>query len=577
MPNRTGITHGATSKAVTLTCFWARPLLLAGLALNFLSQADAAIINAASVSFADVASAIALASDGDTVVVPGGTVSWTSILLVTKGITLQGAGNDATVILDDVPRTLANEAGSIIAISSTPTQSFRLTGFTFRNGSLTTTGSGTIRLSGTSTVPSVRVDHCHFDSLHCDSDIQIFGWLYGVIDHCVFDMSQATGAVTVSHNSWGNQPSGWGSWADPPYFGSEKFIFIEDCVINNHSTAPNAGFIDGPHGGRFVARHNAFNNMSEFYHGSDSGAGGANLRGTRAVEMYDNMFASSIQISGGYSRGGSLLWHDNQYIYTGPSGGTNGGMSMKIYRLSQGVTTPDAGSWTVANGQSTWDRNVTESDGVTNVNGHSPYRFLTGTAAGSVTVSSDGQTMVFSVSSASPALPLTPNQWAGYSVTNTKAGSVKGAKALTGLASYIVSNTTNTITCVFGAIADSRLDFNAKDTFAIYKVLNVLDAPGMGQDGTPLTGSPPLAGPPAPLNQAIEGCFGWNNTQRNGNGPTVNLPWQHDDTADPLREGINFFNRAPQSGDLIYPYTPYVYPHPLVGSLLGPTNLRVVN
>ena len=213
MPNRTGIARGATSNAVTLISFWTRALFLAGLTLNVLSQADAATINATSVSFADVASAIALAADGDTVVVPAGTASWTSILLITKGITLQGAGNDATVILDDVPRTLANEGGSIIAASSTPSQSFRLTGFTFRNGSLTTAGSGTVRISGASTVPSVRVDHCHFDSLYCNQGIQIFGWLYGVIDHCVFDMWQATGSVTVSHNTWGNQVSGWGSWA----------------------------------------------------------------------------------------------------------------------------------------------------------------------------------------------------------------------------------------------------------------------------------------------------------------------------------------------------------------------------
>src|SRR6266513_679382 len=78
-------------------------------------QLDGAAINARSPALADVATAIALAKEGDIVSVPAGTVSWNSVLTITKGITLQGAttvanagtpsttANDLTVIKDDSP------------------------------------------------------------------------------------------------------------------------------------------------------------------------------------------------------------------------------------------------------------------------------------------------------------------------------------------------------------------------------------------------------------------------------------------------------------------------------------------
>src|SRR2546423_5972242 len=50
-----------------------------------------ATVEAKSAELADVKAAIGAAREGDTVTVPAGTASWTSTLLITKGITLQGA------------------------------------------------------------------------------------------------------------------------------------------------------------------------------------------------------------------------------------------------------------------------------------------------------------------------------------------------------------------------------------------------------------------------------------------------------------------------------------------------------
>jgi hypothetical protein len=535
-----------TSTKNTLVSIFGRMVFAAGVTLSVLHQAHAATISANSVSFADVTSAVALAMDGDTVVVPAGTASWTSLLAVTKGITLQGAGNDTTVILDNVPRDTVNQGGSTIALSSALSQSFRLTGFTFRYGSLVTSGSGTVRLSGM--CPSVRVDHCHFDQVYAGSNIAIYGWLYGVIDHCTFDMrAGGNNSVSVTHQNWGGpdmahpiytDTHGHGSWADPPYFGSEKFIFVEDNIINNLGTGPNNGTIDGSRGGRFVVRHNTFNNCAIFYHGSDSGAGGVNYRGTRCVEIYNNVFNSSITMSGGENRGGSLLWHDNTY-----NGAMTGGMSMKTYRLFQQPPIV-AGQWGVANGNNPWDYNVTESDGVTHIDGRSPYLFL----AGNHTGGNNSSTLV--VANAGWA----PDRWAGYSATNTR----------TGYACYIASNTSDTITfATNNSNADSVVKFNTGDGFQIYKILVASDQPCRGR-GDLLTGDQPT---PRWLHQALEPCYSWNNSL-NGS----NRDFNHDNVNDPLRENVDFYNNTPMPG-----YTPYVYPHPLVSGIpSAPTNLRVL-
>src|SRR5437899_1964625 len=77
------------------------------LLLTFLGQLEAAIINASSVSRADVGAAVASAANGDTVIIPAGTGHWTTSLNINKAITLQGSGTNLTIIEDDISSTNA--------------------------------------------------------------------------------------------------------------------------------------------------------------------------------------------------------------------------------------------------------------------------------------------------------------------------------------------------------------------------------------------------------------------------------------------------------------------------------------
>jgi hypothetical protein len=150
-------------------------------------QANSAAINARTSALADVATAVALAKDGDLVVVPPGTAHWTSLLTITKGITLQGsttvngAGtknptvSDATTIIDD--NTI--KPTGIIQVKINPNQTARVTGFTFKAGTGLPAAGMVHLVSGSNTAPTtnVRVDHCHLVGFK-NRGIQTDGWVY---------------------------------------------------------------------------------------------------------------------------------------------------------------------------------------------------------------------------------------------------------------------------------------------------------------------------------------------------------------------------------------------------------------
>src|SRR4029077_15125382 len=92
-------------------------VVLAGCLLGV--RANAASRTAARCSLTNVRNAINAASAGDTIVVPGGTCTWSAQARISKPLTIQGAGIDATVI---VSHGFDVDAG---------VNDYRITGFTF--------------------------------------------------------------------------------------------------------------------------------------------------------------------------------------------------------------------------------------------------------------------------------------------------------------------------------------------------------------------------------------------------------------------------------------------------------------
>ena len=500
---------------------------------HFLGHAQAATINAASPSLVDVTAAIVSASDGDTVIVPAGTASWTLGLVVTKGITLMGQTTtdpanktaiDNTIIQDNVSRVVGH--GPLIVFRTVLGKSYRLSGITFSTGTITDTQyNGAIQLYGTS--QSVRIDHCHFNDLaHQNECVRIWDWpMYGVIDHNLFDFSTSTDRFSIVYWSSGYGDS---SWTQPAFYGSEKFMFVEDNCFNNTSGNDFVGYPDGWNGGRWVMRYNhCYDVTLNSNHGTEYGRN----RGGRCLEMYNNDFHWSHTRDLFGIRTGGFITHDNTHDGSSPSPFRSAGL--QVYRQFEASQT-----WGGATGDNPWDVNVTESDG-THVDGHPPYLFDNGiVTSGSCSALTDS------------TKSWTTNQWLNYAVKRVSDMGISG----------IVSNTGNSVNVSCQTVYGGSAVWQVGDDYQIHRVLIVLDQPGRGA-GDLITGDTPInstTGTAAWPNQALEPCYAWNDIYTPSSTRLDVLP-TNIVSSDVLQSGRDFYNNTPMPG-----YTPYTYPHPLV-------------
>jgi hypothetical protein len=141
--------------------------LVAGGMLGW-TPVEAATITAASCNNTGgqlhVQAAVNAAANGDTVVLPAGSCTWTTPVQVQKGLTIQGQGSGQTKILDARARPDAG-AGTLLDVVIPQGTNFRLTGIEWRgDGTQGKTADGTIVLSGCSTTTAnYRIDHNKFN------------------------------------------------------------------------------------------------------------------------------------------------------------------------------------------------------------------------------------------------------------------------------------------------------------------------------------------------------------------------------------------------------------------------------
>jgi len=510
------------------------------------------------------------ALNGDTITLPAGRFSWTARLNITKGITIQGATtisgpasnptiNNGTIIQDNTPRS--GSSVGIIAVTLNPSQSFRLTGVTFAPGISTTfpLGDGAFRLhsGGASPNTSMRIDHCHFASLYQGKLIWVNGWVYGVADHNVLECRGNSIPFYVWHNAYGgaNQINGNGSWADYPWYGTEKFFFIEDNTVIRINAVAARSLVDTLFGARWVVRHNYLQNVIPEGHGTEGSA----PRGNRADEFYDNTVNITVLWGGGGQRSGTSFWHDN--VFTGTASSTGSHCSLSNFRETPSRPDP---VWGIADGTSPWDANDTEGNR-TFVEGHLPFLFNSGTDTSSV--NSRG---VIHDSTKNWAV----NQWVGYSIKNLNLTDAYG--------SYVISNTSNTITYFYYTGTDTAgryLIFNAGDRYEIHRVLIMMDQNGRGKTDQ-IVGVPPInttTGRASWPHSALEPCYSWNNVYTRTNTalgfdapaqqPTTKLNIDYVNLgggfpADTTPAVVSSRYTAALNG-VAYTGT-FVYPHPLV-------------
>lgn len=493
-----------------------RGLFVAAAFLAAAGPMMANIINARSVAEADVLTAVALSKDGDVVNVPAGMATWTSSFTISKNITLQGAGAAATIIVNGIAGPSSRPP--LIEADLARDLPFRLTGFTFKGGSATAENyNGEIRIRGIS--HAFRVDHCTLDFLH-GTQVATYDFSWGVIDHCLFN-TDGPHPITIDDKTWNGQDHGHGSWADDPYWGSEKFVFIEDNVFES----TGATGLDSFEGARFVVRHNQMHNVGLTCHGTE-GQG----RGAKEVEEYNNTYRFDNPGQAGQIRSGCLITHDNTWTNVAK------GHILQAYRFYH-----YSAYFGLADGQNPYDNNAP--------NGTVGY-WQSGKHTGP-----SGSTNLTDSSKQWSA-----NEWYQPGATFIVRNMTQETAARVGAnrrQSFAVSNTATTIDCSGLFFNPPRLTFNPGDSYQLWKVVRSLDQPGSGKTDL-MTGLP--ASPAKWPHQVTEPCYSWNNTS---SGQPRNLA----STEPSIQEGRDFFNGTVKPG-----YTTYVYPHPLVsGNPVSPT------
>lgn len=469
-------------------------------------------------SAADVQAKINVANDGDTITIPAGTFPWDAQVNISKCVTIQGqttvdtkahTSNDATKLVDKVPRVSGGQAFFVFNVNSgnsTP----RITGIDFTGDGGTqnnTMYNGlAFRINGTK---PVRIDHCVIENLNGNPISQCNAANFGVMDHVwLRRVTTNTGLMHCYMAGYGGKHLGDGSFEEAANWGSEKFFFVEDCYI---SGTTYYGGMDVSQGGRLVYRHNEIDNGQVGSHGTARNGNGN--RGSRAMEIYENLFHMDVNHSPQGCDGGSLLIWGNRY----DRAALNTGIILNYYRTGYTYGAPFQG----ADGTMAWDRNE-------------------GSVYDSGTVTGFGGGVLTDSSKNWPA-----DKWRNYVVKRASDHTL----------AIIKGNGSNTLNVVG---TQSLMTFNVNDRYEIRKVLQCIDQPGLGK-GDAINRN----GAPVWLNQVSEPCYQWDNLdvvkgqpikfQNGGGGYTIVTG----------RDAID--------GKLDN-YTPYTYPHPLTGVGPQPTS-----
>lgn len=479
------------------------------------NQVQAATVNSASCSQADVQAAVESAGEGDTVFIPAGICTWTAgvslgrqlnwtppVQIESKALTIAGAGIDSTIIVNEIPQNPSGINDGVFMITTAANKSFRLTNLTIRGGATGTGNSwhGTVRIGGYD--DGFRIDHVKFDRLN-NHALETSGSALGVLDHCEFVNLNTTTWMQLNLSTWNDKSYGDGSWASPLSLGTSQAVYIEDNTFTQ--TSGSYAMVDAYTGARFVFRHNNVLNGHTGNHGTESTGRG---RGVFSYEIYDNVFNRTDQThywTVFHSRGGTGVMFNN--VATGPFDNL---AVVKTYRMFHSFS-----PWGACDGTNPYDLNdvtIRESG------------IHTGTSSTRVL--------------ASAGKNWTVNQWKGYVVHNVNKDN----------GSEIAANTADTINLTADSYTNP-LTWDAGDGFEIRKAPVCLDSVGRGP-GTLFSGNPPL--PAAWPSQPAEPFYEWNNTINGADADIVG------GTSD-LVEGTSFINDIPRPG-----YTPYAYPHPLI-------------
>jgi hypothetical protein len=514
--------HYRAHKGVVLIMKHARSLsllllLLATMALTSSAQSGSTV-TAASCQESAVNAVINgpthTAVNGDTIVIPAGTCTWTSPLSIQVGITLTGsgtpntsattfgAGTATTIIVDN-----AGSSNPLIGVSSiTYGETFILSLLDIEPNSGSTSLWSPISVAGacsSSGCPLTRIDNVVFgkttqwtengNSSNSGTMVRVDN-VFGVADHNTLPNGSQVEFLNASLSAYlGVGGFGDNSWAQPDSLGGMNNFFLENNLdyftqeVTDQEFAPNGGGIGG---GRIVGRFNQLYATAGCWasfgtHGLDTG--GRNRSG-RESEAYGNVLTTT---NGGCG--------DAMVAHRGGTGITFGNVANANYNATGGFYNQidDITVYRTVFADTPWN-------GCGGLNSVDPWDTNDNTVyySGTVTTAS-GLTMTDSTKS------WATNQFvpsgAPYSIIDTKQS---------GFIAEVASNSSNTITIQAPISESSWTGFSTGDSYEVIRSTVCADQAGRGQGNYVSSTSP---SPSSAMSQALDPIYEWDDTVANLN------------------------------------------------------------
>ncbi len=308
-------------------------------------------ITAASCSQTDVQAAINQASNGDTVIIPSGTCTWSSQVTDSVGIILQGQsvcagsgdpnGGTSGVISCTDNTIVTWETPGGLSVNVPSGQFVNITGFTFINAE-SEAGGG---ISGNHGQVDFRFHNNHVKMTQPGAETIFFYNGYGLIDHNYFQDMNSPGTTSAVPLDFGGDlaSSGYLNWQDPTGLGTNQSIIAEQNYFTTSACGSGSteGFYDAYYGAKVTVRYNTIVGCNDWgSHGYDSGE----FRSVVVNEVYGNHVTNSSGLTSKLLgiRGGTLLYWGNIQDGSTPVGPAD----LQYFRFSQ--QNPYVGTWGTA-------------------------------------------------------------------------------------------------------------------------------------------------------------------------------------------------------------------------------------